>query len=205
MNISQKKITPVKLDIRIRRGQKAPSFVANDVFGKTVDLSAYKDEYVLVAFMRYSGCPYCNLAIHRLSVEYPLLKQNGCDVVAFIQSDSGEIIKNIYERHELRPPFPIIADQAKRFYDMYRVESSKKAFYVGQLFGKAASLPYWLNSVGRHGFKQGKIDGDKFLVPATFLIRTKDQKIMSAKYGSSYYDDETFTHVYDTLNFGDPT
>ncbi len=179
----------------------APSFAARDVYGKKVDLHGFQGEYVLVAFMRYAGCPYCNLAIHRLAVEYPLLQQSGCDVVVFVQSEPGEIIKNIYERHKLRPPFPIIPDLAKRFYKLYGVRSSKKIFWLGQI----KTLPVWLESVGKHGFKQGKMEGDNFLVPATFLVRTKDRTIVKAHYGASYYDHDMFTDLYDELNFGDPT
>ena len=168
-----------------------------DAYGKKIDLSAYNKKYVLVAFMRYAGCPYCNLAIHRLSVEYPLLQKNGCDVVVFVQSESDEIIKNIYDRHKLKPPFPIVPDLAKRFYDVYGVQSSKKAFFGGQV----KALPYWLESVGKHGFKPGKLDGDYFLVPAMFLISTKTHKIVTARYGSSFYDHETFTNIYESLTF----
>lgn len=181
----------------LKTGQPAPAIHAKDVFGATVDLGNFQKDYVLVAFMRYAGCPYCNLAIHRLSVEYAMLQQNGCDVVVFVQSEANEVIKNIYDRHELRPPFPIIADMAKRFYDMYGVQSSKRMFFDSQI----KTLPYWLESVGKHGFKQGKMNGDHFLVPAMFLIRTKDQKIATAKYGTSFYDHETFTNIYEILNF----
>ncbi len=180
-------------------GQKAPSFKARDVYGHTVDLAGSKKDYVLVAFMRYAGCPYCNLAIHRLSVEYDMLQQNNCDVVVFVQSESDEIIKNIYNRHQLKPQFPIIPDMAKRFYDMYGVQSSKKMFWTGQI----KTLPYWLESVGKHGFKQGKMEGDNFLVPAMFLVNAKTQKIVEARYGTSFYDYETFTNIYESLNFGE--
>jgi peroxiredoxin Q/BCP len=181
----------------MRVGQSAPSFDTKDVYGHEVDLASFKKKYVLVAFMRYAGCPYCNLAIHRLSVEYPLLQQNGCDVVVFVQSDSDEIIKNIYGRHELKPPFPIVPDMAKRFYDLYGVKSSKMAFFPGQI----KTLPFWLESVGKHGFKQGRLKGDHFLVPAMFLISTKTQQIATARYGSSFYDHETFTNIYESLTF----
>jgi len=126
-----------------------------------------------------------------------MLQQNGCDVVVFVQSKRGEIVKNIYDRHKLTPPFPIIPDMAKRFYNTYSVRSSKRVFFMGQI----KTLPFWLESVGKHGFKHGKIEGDYFLVPAMFLIRTKDLEIVSAKYGTSFYDDKTFTAIYESLTF----
>lgn len=181
-------------------GQKAPDFTAKDVYGNTIDLDAFTGKYVLVAFMRYSGCPYCNLAVHRLSVEYAMLQQHKCDVVAFMQSAPNDILENIYQRHKLKPPFPIIADKTKKFYDLYHIRSSKRAFFTSQL----RTIPYWVESVGKHEFRQGKLNGDHFLVPAMFLVRTKDHKIVKARYGTSYYDYEAFTDLYEVLNFGDP-
>ncbi len=126
-----------------------------------------------------------------------MLQQNGCDVVVFVQSKPSEIIKNIYHRHKLTPPYPIIPDKEKKFYKLYHVQSSKKVFFTGQV----KTLPFWLTSVGKHGFKQGKLKGDLFLVPAMFLVDSKNQKIIAAKYGSSFYDNETFTSIYESLTF----
>ena len=101
-------------------GQMAPRFSAVDVMGKKTSLTHKNSRYVLLVFMRYSGCPWCNLAIHRLALEYPILQENGCEVITFIQSPASGIIKNIYERHARQPQFSIVADPDSKYYDLYR-------------------------------------------------------------------------------------
>lgn len=180
----------------LREGDPAPTFTAKDVFGKTVRLQQYKDKMVLVVFLRYAGCPWCNLAVHRLTMEYPLLKKNNCEVIAFIQSDSEHIQKNIYERHAKKPPFPIVADAGKKIYDAYHIQTSVKAFAKS-----ITKIPSWVHAVKDQGFKQTKIDGSFFLVPASFLIDGSKQTIVEASYGASFYEHQTFTGIYEKLTF----
>lgn len=183
---------------KITINHKAPLFKAVDVFGKKFNLSTVKNEYVLLTFLRYSGCPWCNLAIHRLSLEYERMKQHDCQIVTFVQSDSKSVMQNIYDRHVPKPQFPIIADQVMEYYKLYSVEPR----IIGTL--KAITkLPYWLESVRKHGFKQKNIDGNLFLVPAWFLINTKTGKIVNSERGVSFYDHDTFISIYNSLTFRD--
>lgn len=179
-------------------GQPAPDFTAKDVMGNTVKLSKFHPKSVLVVFLRYSGCPWCNLALHRLTMEYPLLVENNCDVIAFIQSTNENVKENIYERHARKPPFPIIADPDKFVYKKYGVGSSVLA-----AARSVTKIPYWVHAVREHGFKQEKIDGDLFLVPAMFLVSGHSGKVLLASYSSSFYDHETFSKVYAQLGFVD--
>lgn len=176
----------------------APDFTAKDVFGKTVKLSAKTRGYTLLAFLRYSGCPWCNLAIHRLSLEHKRLKELNCRIVAFVQSDASSIKENIYDRHQPRPQFPIIADDVMKYYKLYDVNVS-----VASTLGTITKIPYWLESVHKHGFKQRKMDGSLFLVPAWFLINHRTSEIVQYKKGVSFYNYETFTSIYDSLVFSD--
>ncbi len=179
----------------IQPGTLAPDFTATDVLGQKHRLKDFQKKPLLIAFMRYSGCPWCNLAIHRLSVEYKLLQEQGCEVMVFVQSSAENITENIYGRHALTPPFPIIADPDKLVYEQYGVRASKMA-----TFKSFAQIPHWVHSVRKEGFKQGTIDGDTFMVPAWFLIsRGPKQKILRAHYTSSFYEHETFTEIYETL------
>ena len=174
-------------------GQKAPIFSTKDVFGNKIKLTSYRDKNVLVVFLRYAGCPWCNLAIHRLSIEYPLLKERNCEVVAFVQSSKVNILTNIYGRHSTKPMFPIIADPERKFYKKYDVKPSLKA--TSRVI---VDIPYWLHSVKKHGFWQKKIDGSLFMAPGTFLIN-KDGDIASVRYSTSLFDHQTFTDIYEQL------
>ncbi len=179
-------------------GNKAPDFTATDVKGKEIRLSDYKEKSVLLVFLRYSGCPWCNLTIHRLALEYPMLKRKNCEIIAFIQSDVDSIKANIYSRHTVKPQFPILADQDKEFYNLYGIKSSPKA-----ALKSLRHLPSWTQAVMKHDFKQTKVEGDIFLVPATFLVAAHTQKIVKSDYGTSFYELESLFSIYESLEFNE--
>jgi len=131
-------------------------------------------------------------------MEYPLLKKHNCEIVAFVQSTAENVDKNIFMRHERKPKFPIVADQARTIYDVYGV-------YDSVLAGarSVTQIPHWVHAVRRHGFKQTSLDGDFFLVPAMFLVSGHSGKLLLAEYGKSFYEHETFTRVYEKLGFVD--
>ncbi len=180
----------------LRVGDGAPSFLTSDVTGNPVSLLNVSDRYVLLVFLRYAGCPWCNLAIHRLAMEYPMLKKAGCEVIAFVQSSKEQVEANIYGRHAIAPQFSIIADKERILYDLYDVKSFKSA-----VVRSIRQVPYWLQATFKHGFRQTEVDGDLFLVPALFLIDTKTNQIAFSKYSSSFYEHETFTDIYEHLTF----
>ena len=177
---------------------KAPEFIAKDVFGNPVSLGKVTSQYVLVVFLRYSGCPYCNLAVHRLSVEYASLKKNNCEVIAFVQSSKENIVSNIYDRHAKKPPFSIVPDPEKNIYKKYGVTSS-----IVETVKEIKRAPYWVQAAFKHGYKQSKIDGRAFLVPAWFLINTETNRIVRKEEGVSFYSTDTFIEIYDVLLFKD--
>ncbi len=181
---------------RLRDGDAAPDFTTTDVAGNTVALSQITASRVLLTFFRYSGCPWCNLAVHRLTLEYDRIRDNDCEVVAFIQSEPSSIQKNIYGRHTPKPPFPIIADHEEQFYRLYGVTPSKMA-----ILRSVTKLPDWARSVKIHGFSQGNVDGNVFMVPAAFVINQRTHSIEKAMYGASFYDHEAFVKVYESIIF----
>lgn len=181
---------------RIMINQKAPTFSTTDIFGHKINLANHTDDYTLLVFLRYSGCPWCNLAIHRLSLEYSRLKEDKCQIIAIVQSDKKSILENIYDRHEPKPQFPIIADSKMKYYKQFDVNVS-----IRRTLGEIKHIPEWLMSVRKLGFKQTKIDGNLFLVPAWFLINNSSGKIVRSERGVSFFDHETLTNIYTSLTF----
>ncbi len=179
-------------------GQKAPNFKSKDVFGSQVNLAEYNSGYTLLVFLRYSGCPWCNLAIHRLTLEYKRLTDKKCHVIVIVQSNRQNIVDNIYDRHKPKPPFPVIPDHEMKLYKLYGVEISKLA-----VFGFIRHLPQWLEAVRKLGYSQKKLDGNFFLVPAWFLINNRTRKIIKSDRGVSFYEHESFISIYDSLTFKD--
>lgn len=183
---------------KLKPHDTAPAFSAVDASGRPVSLERCNSKYILVAFFRYAGCPFCNLALHRLALEHKTLCRNDCEVIAFIQSDRASIEENIYGRHTPKPKFPIVADADRTVYDLYGVQTS-----VSAAIRSIPEIPYWVESMTKHGFKHGKVDGNLFLVPAMFLINGQSKKIIKAIYGTSFYDHATFTNIYESLFFND--
>lgn len=182
---------------RIKTGDKAPNFTAPDSFGRDVKFAApHTSPYVLVVFLRYAGCPWCNLALHRLSLEYKLLQKNDCEVIVVIESSAVNIQKNIYHRHKVKPPFHIIPDPSRKLYHLYGVTPRVPSGVAYMM----RNLPYWARSL-RDGYPQAEIDGSLFIVPAFFLVDQKG-KVVLVDYAANFYDDATFTPVYERLTFG---
>ncbi len=179
---------------KLQAGQAAPTFTAIDVCGKKVSLEDNKSQYVLVLFLRYAGCPWCNLAIHRLTLEQKILKDNNCSVIAFVQSSKENIMKNIYERHLHAPHFPVIADHEMKNYKKYLVRPQASA--PAKLL---RSIPYWVHSVRKEGFTNENIDGNLFLVPASFLLAPYSRKIVRVDYTADLYDHKTFSRIYESI------
>lgn len=181
---------------RLNVGDKVPDFWTRDINGNEVD-SRQIDGNTLLVFLRYAGCPFCNLAIHRLAHEYKLLKKNDCNVVAFVQSTESNIEEIIIKQQAAAPPFPIVSDQPQDIYKLFgvRANAAKAAKYT------AKNASHWLDATIRHGFKQGKLDGAAFMVPAYFLV-DKHGIIQLVNYDASFYEDEVFTPIYERLTFG---
>ncbi len=165
--------------MRLTDGQTAPDFTVNDVKGNPVSLSTYKNQYVLLSFFRYAGCPFCNITLMRLIERYDNFSKRGLQTVAFFQSNDESIDTYVSARN---PPFPVVADPDKTIYNQYGVESS-----VAGAAKSLLSLPATVVAMMKGQVVQGKIDGDGFLMPAQFIIGP-DSTVVKAHYGTSFAD-----------------
>jgi peroxiredoxin Q/BCP len=177
----------------LKKGDRAPDFIVQDIDGKTIKLSDYKNKKLLLCFFRYAGCPFCNLILHSFVERYPKLHDNGLDILAFIQSPKESIIEYPAKKQQPRPPFPLIPDPKRHVYNQYGVELSLKGLVKGGF-----KIPKMVTSLYKHRFPQGKIDGKFLLMPAFFLIGPKDFKIYDAYYSPDF---ATMIPDIDILNF----
>lgn len=173
-------------------GDAAPTFTVVDTFGAQVIFNGPRSRSLLIAFLRYSTCPFCNLAIHRLTVEYPILQSSGIDVIAFVQSSGGNIRKHIYADHAERPPFPIIPTQSPDVYKMYAVNPT-----IAEAPYFLPTIPVWLDRIRKGGMESMDVDGNLFLAPALFMV-SPNGTVSLAKYKSNLYDHALFSQIYDT-------
>ena len=126
---------------------------------------------VLVVFLRHSGCTFCREALQDLVEQRARIEAKGTQIVLVHMGDT-EAGQSLFESYGLGDIHQI-SDPKCELYRAYDLRRGR----LGQLFGpdvfwrgfKAAIL-------NRHGV--GKLDGDGFQMPGTFLVR--DQQIVAA-------------------------
>lgn len=182
--------------VKLSEGKKAPSFSELDITGKRIKLADYKGKKILLCFFRYAGCPWCNLAVHRLIAEYPKLNKLGLEIITFIQSKPENIDKFILNNGATMPPFPIIADPMRKIYSLYGVEESYSA-----ALKSIKRIPDWFwNVIGKKHI-HGKMDGSLSLVPAEFMIGPDEFKLYKVHYGVDYFDHLAIAEILEFAQF----
>ena len=178
---------------KLKNGDAAPRFSVVDINGQKIEISQSNGQKVLLSFFRYSGCPWCNLAIYRLTQMTPALEAQGIKVVCFVQSTREDIVNNVINRHDPKPPFIIVPDPTKTVYSLYAVEENALKYFTS-----LRKAPEWIYSSYKLHFKQPEVDGSVTLVPAQFLIDS-DGTIIKAHYGTDYADDMTHTEIKEAI------
>lgn len=166
--------------MKLQAGQQAIDFHVRDIYSTPITLADYSGKKLMISFYRYASCPLCNLRVHELIQYFPAFNAKGLSMLAFFQSPAEGIRDYVGKQNA---PFPIIADPSHEIYQRYGVTSS----WLG--FGKAIAfkLPRAYQAVFGKGFLPGRMDGDKAMIPADFLI-TPEQAIHRAFYGSDIGD-----------------
>lgn len=174
--------------MRLKNGDKLIDFEIEDFKGENIKLSDYKDKKILLSFYRYASCPLCNLRIHNLIQKYPDYKNKNLITFTFFES-SKESISEYVGKQE--PPFSLIPDPERKVYKLYGVEKSILKYILGLFNGKLFEAMFI------RGFKIGRMENDKTIVPADFLI--EDGIIKVAYYGKNISDHLSFKVIEDFL------
>jgi peroxiredoxin len=165
--------------MRLAEGDAARPFAVKDVMGNPISLQDFAGRKLLLSFYRYVACPLCNLRIHELGLRRDYFAERGLDILAFFQSPAERILKKM-ERRDV--PFPIVGDPQRAVYALYGVESSWAGVAVAFVHPKSVEALV-------KGFMPGRLEGDKALLPADFLIGP-DLKIHTA-----FYSDNITEHM----------
>lgn len=166
--------------MRLKPGEKAPHFETVGVKGEQISLKELAGYKVLLCFFRYAGCPFCQLTVRKLMINYQAWHGQGLRIVAFFQSESPSVLKY---PGEFTPQFPLVADPNGQIYNQYGIESS-----VMGIVKTGIQLNRVYRVLFKERVKQGKIDGDFFLMPGYFFLNP-DLTIQK-----SYYSDSLFNN-----------
>ena len=184
--------------MHIESGTPAPLFQAADIFGRTVDLAAYRSTPVLLSFFRNAACAVCNLRVHHLITHYPDYRSAGLQVVAIFESPRESMLQYVGKQDA---PFPIIADPEARLYTLYGVESSEEKIAA------TMAMPGTLQVIGAaaaQGFQLTEEAGSNFLrMPADFFIGA-DGMVLDAHYADYVWDHMPFARIEELLGLPVP-
>lgn len=117
----------------LAEGQKAPAFAAPDQTGKTIRLSAFKGQKLVLYFYPKDMTSTCTVQACNLRDHHKQLVQKGWAVVGVSPDDIVSHQKFI-SKHKL--PFTLLADPAQKMLKAYGVWGEKSMYgrkYMGVL------------------------------------------------------------------------
>jgi peroxiredoxin len=108
--------------MKLQKNIEAPHFTLNDIYGRTIDLSEYRNKKVFIGFFRHAGCPFCNIRVHTLQKAREELKAQGLEMIFFFESKQNVLLMSTF--HKEVSPIPLISDPEKKMYAAYGLEKS---------------------------------------------------------------------------------
>lgn len=179
---------------RLETGRKAPDFEFDTPWRKAIRLSEVVAQgHVYLWFMRYYGCPLCQLDIHKLAAQYDLLAKRGAKVVVVLQSDPALIREQVKEG-EL--PFEIACDPDQHLYKLYEVRPATSMVEMISL--KAIGK---IGEAMKAGYKHGKYEGNEQQLPALFLM-DRNLLLQYVKYAKNLGDLPSINEMATILDSG---
>ncbi len=158
--------------------ERVIDFSKDDYLGNKINLADYQGKKVLLSFFRGASCPFCNLRIRQLIMQYPEFEKNNIEIIALFAATSEEISEYAGKQSA---QFPIIPDPDLDLYVKYGIEESFSGMF------KVMLKPVELLKVMTSGFFNLKTIHKKPILPADFLI-DENQVIHRVYYGKDYGD-----------------
>ena len=164
---------------KITTGMTAPDFTFDTPWKKGLKLSDFaKRGKTVLMFLRYIGCPICQMKIAELREEIGEFKRRKVNLLVVLQSTPANITGVVSEKDI---PFVIVCDPKEKLFASYYVKP-------GSIFGYVTPTTI-IRAIRatRRGFKHGKYEGNEKQLPAVFIIGT-DKKVTYARYGKNVAD-----------------
>lgn len=153
-------------DKGLKPGEKVKEFVINDMLGKDYPIKrAWQDKPALIIFYRGGWCPYCNMQVRELSVNYEKLKDAGVQpiLISVNEPDKAALMTAQYEI-----PFPVLSDVDLLAHNAFNVVLTLDDATLKKYKEYGINLKDW----------SGK-DHNSIAVASTFLINTDGKVLVS--------------------------
>ncbi len=128
-------------------------------------------------FLRFAGCPYCNLHMHSYVLRKNEIDAAGIKEIVVFYSSVKALLP-----YQKQIPFDIIADPEKKLYKEFGVESSLLSIFDPRSWIAGIKGLLQKDLRGPMSFQGGVLG-----LPADFLI-APNGKVIAAKYGTHAYD-----------------
>jgi peroxiredoxin len=132
----------------------------------------------VLIFLRYYGCPVCQMEMAKIKQEIDLVSKKGGRVFVVLQS-APETLASLTKKEDW--PFTIISDPEGKIFQLYGVDAGGIIKYL-----HPAGLFAAIKAISR-GFRHGKFEGKETQLPAAFAM-TGDKLIKYAHYGENISD-----------------
>ncbi|MCX5849421.1 MAG: peroxiredoxin-like family protein [Deltaproteobacteria bacterium] len=167
------------MNAKLTLGNKAPDFRFKTPWDDEINFyNAVGNNRAVLIFLRYYGCPVCQMEMAKIKQEIELVSKKGGRVFVVLQS-APETLASLTNREDW--PFSIISDPQGKIFQIYFVEAGGIIKYL-----HPAGLIAAIKAIGR-GFRHGKFEGKETQLPAAFAI-TADKVIKYAHYGKNISD-----------------
>ncbi|MDJ0763345.1 MAG: peroxiredoxin-like family protein [Myxococcota bacterium] len=176
---------------KLKVGDRAADFTYDTAweYGETFYGTTGKRPVVLV-FLRYLGCPVCQMEMAQLKKEVGLFKAKGANVFVALQS-SPETVAAVTSQEDW--PFTIICDPSEAIFQLYRVAPGGlfKHLHPAGLMAAAKATA--------KGFRHGKFEGRETQLPAVFVVDS-DKTIRWVYYGKTLNDVPALSSIAEQID-----
>ncbi|MCL8005945.1 thioredoxin-dependent thiol peroxidase [Gelidibacter japonicus] len=114
---------------KLKAGDKAPDFSAQDEQGNTISLSDYKGKKLVIFFYPKASTPTCTTEACNLRDNYKVLRDKGYEILG-VSADSAKKQSNFKSKYNF--PYPLLADEDKEVIKAFDVWGEKK--FMGRTF-----------------------------------------------------------------------
>lgn len=137
-------VSKSKLEMKLRKGSKAPDFSSTDQDGNTISLKEFKGKKVALYFYPQDNTPTCTDQACNLRDNIGKLKKHGIQVLG-VSPDTERKHKNFEKKFSL--PFPLLADTDHEIINAYGVWGEKTLF--GRSYMGVHRVTFLINEEGK--------------------------------------------------------
>lgn len=163
----------------LKLGDNAPNFRFDTPWKFAQDFyETIQHQDAVFVFLRYHGCPVCQMEMVNLKRDIELFNQKETRVFVFLQSSTETLIPLLKEEDW---PFDIVCDPKGTIFQRYAVEPGGIIKYMHPA-GLVAAIKATIQ-----GFGHKKFEGKETQLPAAFIIKS-NKTIIFAHYGKNISD-----------------